>query len=85
MLGGYDEAWEGTCHVAPLAGQRHGRLQSHLDRILGSCADRADLIGTGPLNPVDSYEDFRVPDLACHCDETAASRAPAVDGNGRDR
>ncbi len=62
-LDGYDEVWEGVYHMAPMARQRHGWLQSQLDRVLGPYADRAGLVGTGPFNLGDDEGDFRVPDL----------------------
>lgn len=62
-LDGYDEVWEGIYYVAPMARQRHGWLQSQLDRILGPYADRAGLFGIGPFNLGDGPDNFRVPDL----------------------
>lgn len=59
---GYDEVWEGEYHVAPMAHGRQGRLQVQLTLLLGELANRAGLVGSGPVN-VGQVGDFRVPDL----------------------
>jgi len=62
-LDGYDEVWEGTYHMAPMARGRHGWLQVQLARVLGPYADAAGLFNMGPFNLGDGPDDFRVPDL----------------------
>lgn len=59
----YDEVWEGTYHMAPMARGRHGRLQAQLTRLLGPYADNAGLLDVGPFNLGDGPDNFRVPDL----------------------
>ncbi len=59
---GYDEVWGGVYHVAPMAHGRQGRLQFHLPILLAEPADRAGLVGSGPVN-IGQIGDFRVPDL----------------------
>ncbi len=57
----YDEVWEGDYHVAPAPHPAHGRIDDQLARLLGPLADRAGLLGHGPLN-LGGPDDYRVPD-----------------------
>lgn len=59
----YDEVWEGEYHVAPAPHPAHGRIDDQLARLLGPLADRAGLLGHGPLN-VGTSSDYRVSDRA---------------------
>jgi len=61
-LDGFDEVWEGSYHVAPMAHPRHGYLQIAVALLLHPYAEAARLIESGPFN-LGHRDDFRVPDL----------------------
>ncbi len=64
-LDGYDEMWEGTYHMAPMARFGHGRLQAQVIALLEPLAERAGLLISGPFN-LGLADDFRVPDGGLH-------------------
>lgn len=64
-LDAYDEVWEGTYHMAPMARFRHGWLDQQLAELLGPPARRAGLVMSGPFN-IGAPDDFRVPDRGVH-------------------
>lgn len=61
----YDEVWEGTYHMAPMARIGHGWLQAQVIALLGPLAERAGLLVSGPFN-LGQSDDFRVPDGGLH-------------------
>lgn len=60
-LDGYDEVWEGSYHVSPMARPQQGRLQHLLSVLLEPAVKRGGLEGSGPVN-IGVEDDFRVPD-----------------------
>ncbi len=62
---GFDEMWEGTYHVAPMAHPWHGYVDSQLGELLAPHARRAGLVGTSAFN-LGAPDDFRVPDRGYH-------------------
>jgi len=57
----YDEVWEGTYHMAPMARLGHGQLQAQVLALLEPLAERVGLLVSGPFN-LGQLNDFRVPD-----------------------
>ncbi len=62
---GFDEMWEGTYHVAPMAHPWHGYIDRLLGELLAPYAHRAGLVGTSAFN-LGAPDDFRVPDSGYH-------------------
>jgi len=60
-LDGYDEVWEGSYHVPPMARPQQGDIQQQLAVLLYPAVKRAGLWGSGPVN-LGVADNFRVPD-----------------------
>jgi Uma2 family endonuclease len=62
----FDEMWEGVLHMVPAPNHAHASIEAQLMRLLGPCADAADLELIGQSNLGESEHDYRVPDSALH-------------------
>jgi Uma2 family endonuclease len=67
-LDGHDEVWEGTYVVSPMADVAHARVQAQLPVLLGSRAQAAGLVESGPFN-LGEQHNVRVPDWGFHRNE----------------
>jgi Uma2 family endonuclease len=70
-----DEVWEGVLHMVPAPNYDHGRIESHLHRLIGEPAQDAGLEMIGQSNLGESEHDFRVPDSALHPSGTSGDRS----------
>ena len=61
----FDEIWEGTYHVAPMAHPWRGYVDSQIGELLAPYARAAHLCGTSAFN-IGQPDDFRVPDRGYH-------------------
>ncbi|CAN5644172.1 hypothetical protein BH24ACT5_BH24ACT5_16670 [soil metagenome] len=68
----HDEVWNGEYHMAPSLRKRHALLEVRLAVMLTPLADRCGLHVSGSFN-LGTSEDYRVPDLGVHRDDTDAT------------